>query len=589
MLVVTADKITNLQQTPETNSKVMLKVHVQDKAQADPVAHVFQFTSTSDARAEANAIKEALTNAIQAAKAAQESTASASGGSSAAMTIAAAISGSRAASGNVWEDDDKLRADVNLQESLMREDPSLRKTFLEARRTKPESISNTQFTAQFWSSRVHHLRAHAIAKHQARGSYNVFSSLKREEGGTKMSLSTEHIHLIFAQYPLMRRVYDEVVPAKYNEVEFWQRFFQSRLYMKLRGERILEDRDAKDKVLDQYLNAEEFTGMRSTAQVMHIPRIIDMEGNEENHSQRKGNRPDFENRQDAREKPAIIRTLNSLSEKLMAQVTPSDVDPSQPIGITEETYNNIRLRDLAADPEQDRIILKIRDQSHFFSDGRATKPGSDDAGMSNVDPAKAIKAVCSDMARAFPQPGVSLTKIGLDEDEDDDMYGDEEKQRKTKTASTATAHIMELVRQHRAQTEEIPASSGLPETVYERLTLTQATTVEFLSQFWKAFLSGDPDRVNEITSLVESLNRAMDRVKAIADDAEESRNDIIRKAQNSADVIFKRTGKKQKVDPKKIPGGAVVVNQLLGPTIKALAAATSGYQQAFQEQIKETG
>ena len=583
ILVISADTMTNLQQTPETSTKVMLKIFAQARDQPEPVAHIFNFISPKDARSEANAIKDALTTAIQNAKAESSIIAAQGGSSSAAMAIANAISGPK--SGNVWEDDNRLKSDFSLQESLMREDPSLRKTFLEAQKLKPESISNTQFTSQFWSSRVHLLRAHAITKSQSRASYNILSSLKREEGGTKMSLTQEHVRLIFAQYPLMSRVYDEVVPRKYNEIEFWSKFFQSRLYTKLRGERINAERDPADRVLDQYLDAPELTGLREATQAIHIPRIIDLEGNEEHHSQRQGNKPVVDLRPAALNKAPIIRTLNALSEKLMEHVVPSDVDPSKPIGTGEETYNTVCLRDLQNDREQHRNILRIRDQSQFFLNERSGHGQVDDAGLSRINAALAIKKVCTNVTKAFPRAVATSISFGLDELADEDASAEDNSARMA--VSTAMSHIMELVRQHRAQTEEIPASSGLSKDVYEHLILTQATTTEFLRQFWSAFLSGDVSRVNEIASLVESLDRAMDRIKDVAERAEADRNNVIRQTQKQADEILKRTGKKQRIDYKRIGGGAEVVKQLLGPIIKAITNATTKYQKALHEQMAQ--
>jgi transcription initiation factor TFIIH subunit 1 len=585
--VITVSSITNLQQTPESSPKVMLKVFSQQKGQTEPVGHVFAFTSPSTARAEANAIKEALTTAIQAYKAAQSNDVAPRGGSSAAMAIANAISGGR--SGNVWDDDEKLKSDLDLQQSLMRDDPTLQRTFEESRKLKPESLSNTQFTAQFWASRVHLLRAHAISRSQARGSYNVFSTLKptSDGGDKKLSLSKEHVHLIFAQYPLVLRVYDDVVPKPYDETAFWSRFFQSKLFKKLRGLKI-DQSDATDAVLDQYLDAEEFSGTRQKQRETQVPRIIDMEGNEENHSQRKGNAPYRELRPQAVDKVPIIRTLNSLSEKLMAQVAPSDVDPSQPIGMDEATYENLRLRDLAGDPEQNRIILNVRDQSRFFTDTNDTAEGlKQSSSLPQVDPKAAIKLVCKDLAQAFPRPGAGVISIdGFDQEEDEDDI-DDEREKEIPPSAKATAHIMDLVREHSAQTQEIPAQSGLSTTIYERVTLTHATTTEFLHQFWAAFLSSDPARANEIASLVESLNRAMDRIKAVADDAEGERSELIRSAKREAKILQERTGVKRKMDFTGIEGGAMVVNQLLGPTTSAVGTAITKYMKALQEQTRE--
>lgn len=88
----------------------------------------------------------------------------------------------------------------------------------------------------------------------------------------------------------------------------------------------------------------------------HVPHIIDIEGNEENHSQRKGNQPDFTMRPSSVDRVPIIRTLNNLSEKLLLKVAPNDVDPSLPIGVDEETYNELALRDLQVDAEKTALF-----------------------------------------------------------------------------------------------------------------------------------------------------------------------------------------------------------------------------------------
>lgn len=601
-LVISAANIVNLQQTPESSPKVMLKIFVQDPGQSEPTAHVFTFTSKADPRGEANAIKDALANVIQAQKAAQNAAAAAesNGGQSAAMTIANVISSAGRGS-SLWEDDDRLKSDVKLQQSLMQEDAALQRTFMEALSLKPESISTTQFTAQFWSSRVHLLRAHAIAQNQGRGKYNVFSELRREDGGTKLSLTQDHVRAIFEQYPVMRTIYDEVVPQKCkSEVEFWSRFFQSQLYMRLRGLKFDPTKESRDKYLDteEYLNHPELTGLRTTAAEMHIPKFIDLEGNEENHSQRKGNRPDSELRATALDKAPIIRRLNALSEKLMATVRPTDVDASAPIGMTETTYEQLRLRDLGGDPEQERIILNIRDQSRFFSDkGKGPDEGVngvDTNPFKTIDASQAIRDICGDLKKHFARPGAGVIPIDPyeDEDEDENMGMDDNDGGPTRPetgSSLATKHILSLVQAHRDQTSEIPTASGLSTGIYDRLTLTQATTIEFLRQFWHAFLSGEAGRANEIASLVESLNRALDRINVIADDAEKERLEHIRTQERSLEERFRKTGRRHRLDPKAIKGGGAVVKQLLGPIIRSLANAVQRYRQAFEEQTKGVG
>lgn len=576
-VVISAASITNLQQTPESSVKVMLKIFAQDPGRPEPIAHVFNFTSTKNARDEANAVKEALTNVIQAQKAAQNAVEGAATGSSAAMSIAAAVSGTKVGTSSAWEDDEKLKADVSLQQSIMRDDTVLQKTFMEARSVKPESLSNIQFTAQFWASRVDLLRKYALQRTQNRGTYNVFSHLRREEGGTKMNLTVEHVRLIFAQYPFIKIAYEEVVPKKLDEMAFWSRFFQSKLYSKLRGLKINDAVDNKDVVLDQFLDRPELSGLRATPQEMHIPKTIDLEGNEENNSQRKGNRPDQELRPQGHDKAPIIRTLNALSEKLMAHVRPSDIDASAPIGMDEASYyEGLRLRDLAGDPEQHRIRLNIRDQTAFLSNPTPTKGQK----AAIINPTTAIRDVCVDMAKRFPQAGAG--EIMLDDSFPED--GEQEDPAAVQASQLASEHIIYLIKQHRAQTEDIDADRGLSTAILGRLSLTHATTNEFLHQFWNAFLSGDPKRASEVTSLVESLDRAMDRMNAVAQDAENDRLEIIEKTKRQVEEQFRQSGRRHKINYAKIGGGAEVVNQLLGPARRALANALGRYQKALREQ-----
>lgn len=251
VLTLEVAKITNLQQTPPDKPKAILKVVYTEPGQTEPVSYAFQFTSKTDSRNEMNVIRDMLSDAM--AKAKQTAVAqAASGGQSAAMTIAAAISGGK---GSTWEDDEKLISDVRLQQGLLKDNTELQKTFMEARNLKPESLSLTQFTKQFWASRVHLLRAHALAQAQTKGLYNVFSVVKfTGEGNKQLNLTSEHIKAIFEQYPIMRIVYDEVVPKKIkDEREFWSRFFQSQLYSTLRGLKVDRKTEARDAIMDLYL------------------------------------------------------------------------------------------------------------------------------------------------------------------------------------------------------------------------------------------------------------------------------------------------------------------------------------------------
>ena len=585
--------IVDLQQTPASNPKVMLKIFVQppNASAGSPEQYVFSFTAGANARPEADAIKDALSSAIQAAKAGHASpapTASNGESMSAAMAMANAVS-STGSGRDSWDDDKKLKADVELQQALLNSDLNLKRMLMESLTSKPDTMTTPQFMSQFWSTRVHLLRAHAIERAQTRGSYNVLSTLKPrvEDNVSKMNISKEQIQLIFSQHPLIKRVYDENVP-KLSEQQFWSRFFQSRLFKKMRGERISEN-DPTDLVLDKYLKTDEYGNFSSRE--AHVPNFLDLEGNELNNSQRRGNRPDLDMRPSGADKVPIIRSLNSLSEKIMANVAPADRDPHAPIGMDEETYNELQLRDLRGDEQQNRILLNIRDQSRFFSSTSKVAEDEQSRLFAKQDPEKILRDLRVEVEHNLPENGTAPLGKLVEPDEDSD--DDEKKQRghvgSRANLQRASTQILDAIRDRRAQTDVSSTTDtyGLSSNLYDRLILTHATTTEFLHQYWQAFLSGNADRAGEVASLVESLSRAQARIKSVAQDAEAERQVEVDRLKRHAREVLDATGRKIRLNLAGVPGGEKAVNQLLGPTNQALETALARYHAAYAEEMKE--
>ncbi|KAL9584760.1 MAG: hypothetical protein Q9212_001925, partial [Teloschistes hypoglaucus] len=553
----TVSTITNLQQTPANNPKVALKIFVQSSGSSAPETHVFNFTSPTTARPEADGIKDSLSKAIQQAKAGG-AVPPAPGGSasSAAMAIASAVSsGQRAGAGQDGiYDDARLQSDVELQNSLLKSDPQLLKTLMESLRTKPDSITDSQFKSQFWVSRTHLLRAHALGKNQTRGPHNVLTDFKPETQ-QRLAISKEQVQLIFNQHAIVRRAYDENVP-EISETDFWIKFFQSRLFKKLKGEKIVEN-EATKSILDKYLNIDDEAERAKRLMASHVPHIIDMEGNEENHSQRKGNRPDFTMRPAPNDRVPIIRTLNNLSEKLLSQVAPNDIDPSLPIGVDEETYNNLALQDLRDENADDRVILNLKDQSRF-SANEESDLSVDAKRFSALKPAKALSSLHADLASTL-SPSFSLeTALSINPEDEGSSSDDEPTSQKpphkpTKPPrnpySAATSQILSSIRTNNISTTSSTSTTGplnagstsftttasnnthgLSPTTFDRLSLTHATTTEFLSHFWSCYLSiSTTANATHLPNLIDSLSRALERIDAVAAEAEAERNAEVEK------------------------------------------------------------
>ncbi|KAH8843783.1 hypothetical protein MCOR27_008841 [Pyricularia oryzae] len=477
----------------------------------------------------------------------------------------------------------------------MKKDRTLHQTYMEARATKPESISDAAFNSQFWSTRTSLLRAHAIESSQKRATYNVLPTVKPYtdyEGKLKLNVTPQDIQMIFKQYPLVHRIHKEKVPKDMDEGAFWKGFFESNLARWLKGEDI--NPAQRNPVFDSHIRGDKQDALYFEKRMVdpHLPRIIDVQGNDENQGGAKGgNMPDALMRPNA-ERGAGARWLNAMSESLMSHTNPVDVGGTAAADGNENTYRELTLRDLNDDAPPDRIVLNVREQARFFDQ---------EAGL--LDDARAYEkqapqVVLADYAKdltslgdAKAGGGIDLRKaIGVyDESGSDD---DEEDSRKRPAhvgsraaRGTAQAHIWDglgkRLAETQAQSEDEAAPLGLSMDLAQKAFITNATTTEFLQQFWNAFLSGDPDRAQELAHHVEALRRSVERIEAVAAEAEKAREQL--NAQRRKQIVdeYNRTGRKLKFDPNSTKGGKKAVMALLGPTLSALSAAQGRYEEAL--------
>ncbi|UPK93564.1 hypothetical protein LCI18_004499 [Fusarium solani-melongenae] len=596
---LSVSNITNLQQTPDTSAKVMLKVFEKASESADPATYLFHF-NTPEAKAEAKAVKDLLSSLLAASRTndvgVPKPSAPGTGGSStptangnagsgsASMAFASAVNSQPTSLR--WFDDAHLKNDIELQRSLMSKDTSLNQTYMEAMQTKPDSISGAAFNAQFWSTRTNLLRAHAIETNQKKGAYNVLSTVKPKtvDGELKLNISVEQVQMIFAQHPLIKRVYNENVP-RLSEAEFWSRFFLSRLSKKLRGERVTEN-DPNDPLFDKYDPSENTVAVQSKIMAQQVPHIIDIEANEENQGGFKsGNAKDIEMR--PRTNVPIVKTLNSLSEKIMANVAPSDANAEDVSG-AYDTYNQLALRDLKGDAKEHRIMLNVKEQNKFFSK-HETSPSSNARLFEKQAPSDVLFEIQGDLEtlEGDGAGGINLqAAIGFDEQSDSDDDAPKRAHVGSRSAlKAADKDVMKGVRQQRAQKyghdSDALTPMGLPAELARKCSLTNATTIEFLHQFWNAFLSGDSDRAAELQYLAESLSRSIARINAVADEADKEREEIIRTRKKEIRDHFERTGKKIRWKADRVGGGRPAVMALMQPTIDALEKAQADYQRAL--------
>ncbi|KAF1829788.1 RNA polymerase II transcription factor [Decorospora gaudefroyi] len=602
--------IANLQQTPATSAKASIKIFV---LESSPQAgnHTVTFTSAV-AREDQQNFTSVLRKWIEAAKqktappsapVASAGGGGGGGGVTAAMAMAQTVTAAAKDQEEAYEDA-KLLADLELQMSLLNSSPALRQRFDRALAEKPDSVTVLQFSSQFWSTRVHMLRSHATEKSQATGTYNVLSVIKSKtvNGTLMLSLTKEQIELLFRQHPVVQKAYNENVP-QLSEGDFWERFFHSRLMKKLKGQRI-QEKDVLDPKLDKYLTYDETEEHAQDLLASSIPNFINIEANENNHSQKQGNRPDFTMNPTNYEKAPILRVLNRMSEKMMKEVPPSDVSRHGPVGLDEETYKELQLRDLQRTDDDNRVVLTVQDQSQFFSAGQSVQTSTSAATYTRRTPAEALSTLHQDVRRiglgnSKPSSIDLHSTIEVNDDsssDDEDSAPKKSRVGSRSSRSAATSQVIAAVKRRHLHNDDYSSSKSVPsserakdldvsEAVLDSLTMTHNTTVEFLHYFWAVFYSGDPDRANEIARLIETLDKSLDRIKAVADMAETDRTTRLETAKKENEFYNQRERKKRRFDPESIKGGAEAVNQIVDPLLRAIDAARTQYQKALREQV----
>lgn len=573
----------------------MLKIFVKDPSTGgDPVPYTFHFNSPDDPRAEANVIKDILSRLVTEVRNTDPSVPKPA---TPVPTNGAPVNApDPKATAAYLFDDNHLKLDIELQQALLRKDGELHKTYMDARATKPDSIGDAAFNNQFWSTRTNLLRAFAIDVNQKRGSYNILPTFKTktiqdaETGQERVELNLHQAEIlqIFNQHPIVKRAYNENVP-KLNDGEFWSRFFLSRLCKQLKGERV-SDTDRRDPVFDKYDASEDRSAYTSKILAAHVPHIIDVEGNEENTGiVKSGNRKDIE-MQPKRNIP-IIQVLNATSEKLLSNVAPTDGGPEDAPAAEDSTWRELALRDLRADNEENRIILNVKEQGRFFAEHNPSVSVNDMVYEKQV-PSVVIAEVSSDidLLQGDPSGGVDLHRsIGIDEDSDSDDETPKSSHVGSRAArKAAQKQVLMGLAQSRAEqyghSSDENTPMGIPKDLKDKCKLTNATTNEFLKQFWNAFLSGDPDRAQELGYHVDSLRRSMTRITAIADEAEQVRNKLIEEERKKIREHYQKTRIKQRFKADSVGGGRAAVMTLLGPSMAALAKAESLYKAALEQE-----
>lgn len=425
----------------------------------------------------------------------------------------------------------KLLSNLKLQQSLLKESRELMTIFQDT------VIKSGLPPHEFWSTRIPLLRAYALSTSQKTGPYNVLSTIKpvaSSDNKVNVNVSREKIHTIFQNYPIVRKAFDDNVPKNFKEQEFWARFFSSKLFRKLRGERIM-NHDRGDMIIDRYLSLDQEYDRRDDELLQHpVRKIIDIEGNINDDPVKKGHRPDFTMRSgidpngNSDGGMAILKGMNRLSEKMVESLeneySRANLPQEDP---DKEEREEILFSDLDEDTPTDYAEIKLKRK---VLDAKNRQMHKENSAISWEEVKHEINSITSildtsildlttlthitaDVTKTINQRIMKAVKVNA-------------KQSKHMNGETLLGSTMSGTSMFQEAKE---SASHLPPDILESCRLLNSSCCEFLKHFYINFQSGDPRKTNLVKKLYKSLMDCQEKIDSLLNSVDTEENQEIAK------------------------------------------------------------
>lgn len=419
-----------------------------------------------------------------------------------------------------------------LQEKLLREDRMLRSIFMES------VIKFKLNPGVFWSSRINQLRTYALTISQHRGPYNVLSTIKpvaTSENQVNVNVTRDTINEIFETYPVIRRAHNELVPKKLSEGEFWSRFFNSKLFRRLRGDKVNNSNTRGDVIIDKYLDddpgsveAENLNGSTHQSEDdKRVNKTIDLLGNEVDNSQKLGAAPDFtmkfsnqndkkdnqlgrgEGGSDRKENEMIIlmRNMNKLSSKMVSYTsgeTPQSLHSKENL---DEIERELVISDLNEAEDVGYVELNMDFESARYSlqSDQPVVPSSE--------------SLTKEKTRSFLESNIFILSQGGIDLSDTYNKNTEEIHRASQDISALVKHNFRVYKLLHNLRDSLSSGPPLiPEDQIQELITFNMTLVEFLLHFWNLLFNlGNPGVIKKLFATLRtcqtSLTALHDKIK----------------------------------------------------------------------------
>ncbi|KAG2354888.1 hypothetical protein BDR07DRAFT_1428008, partial [Suillus spraguei] len=346
--------------------------------------------------------------------------------------------------------------------------------------------------SEFWDGREHLLLAEAAAEGQKRGRPGQLVDPRPQtvEGGeVKIVITPQLVHDIFDEFPVVAKAYNDNVPNKLSEAEFWKRYFQSKLFNAHRAsirssaaQHVVKD----DPIFDKYLEKDddELEPRRARNEVSDL--FINIGATLEDHGET-GNEKDV-TMQAGRQRGALplIRKFNEHSERLLNSAL-GEVPPAKRQRIDsgndedDDAYAQITLDDLRDSEAMDGITLQMQDRERYF-EGQLARSASEQAGSEVVD----VRAAFAELKHGFRGWETRFSQFRIDR-----RAGD--------------AALDSMTQNVSARLDIRTRKTNFPPTLFRQLTTCQTAANEFLRQFWTSLY---PPPMTATSSATPSQNAA---------------------------------------------------------------------------------
>ncbi|KAH9083863.1 hypothetical protein EDB83DRAFT_2502723 [Lactarius deliciosus] len=373
---------------------------------------------------------------------------------------------------------------------------------------------------EFWEGREQLLLAQAASDSQKKGRPGQLVDPRPQavEGGeVKIVITPQLVHDIFDEYPVVAKAYDENVPSKLSEAEFWKRYFQSKLFHSHRAsirstaaQHVVKD----DAIFDKYLERPDDELEPRRPRDDEVDMFIDLEATREDHEET-GNERDV-TMQAGKQRGALplIRKFNEHSERLLKSAISNDGTSKRrrlDSGDASDSgghYSQIDLADLHNPEPSSGVLLEMQDRQRYFESRAGAAASAEQAPRPTMD----LRAAWQQMRRDLDGWQGRLAQLKTDR----------------KAAEAALASMTENVA---TRLDAQKRKADIPEEIFGQMRTCQTAANEFLRQFWSAIYPpvgestlGGPttlaQKTAKATRMAGYLTKTSEKVAAIVRAAE---------------------------------------------------------------------